>query len=111
MARTAQHWGQHEVIEAYYQNRKGPEEPLVAYQMNWKGENFYTGNQVPAFVSSGATFTTWLRQQREKGVHVMYFVTEHSRVGGLRNEVGAKSLREVTDKTLCNKFVLVRADL
>ena len=57
MVKTSPHWGQHEVIEAYYQDRKGPDEPLVAYQMNWKGENFYTGNHIPAFVSSGATFT------------------------------------------------------
>ncbi len=111
MRRLGQHWGQHEVIEAYYQNRSGPDEQLVAYQMNWKGENFYTGNKVPAFVSSGATFSAWLKAQREKGARVMFFVTEHSRVGGLRNEVGAKSLREVTDKKLCNKFVLVRAEL
>lgn len=110
LARTAQHWGQHEVIEAYYANRKSPDEQLVAYQMNWKGENFYTGNHVPAFVSSGATFTNWLKAQREKGAKVMFFVTEHSRVGGLKNEIGAKAVREVTDRKLCNKFVLVRAE-
>ena len=111
MVKTSQHWGQHEVIEAYYRDRKGPEEPLVAYQMNWKGENFYTGNHIPAFVSSGATFQTWLKGQKEKGVKVMYFVTEHSRTGGLRGEVGAKSYKELTDKTVCNKFLLVRAEL
>jgi 4-amino-4-deoxy-L-arabinose transferase-like glycosyltransferase len=111
MVKTSQHWGQHEVIEAYYKDRKGPEEQLVAYQMNWKGENFYTGNHIPAFVSSGATFQTWLKAQKEKGAKVMYFVTEHSRTGGLRGEVGAKSYKELTDKTICNKFVLVRAEL
>ncbi len=111
MAKTAPHWGQHEVIEAYYVNRQSAEEPLVAYQMNWKGENFYTSNHIPAFVSSGANFTTWMKTQREKGVKVMYFVTEHSRTGGLRSEVGGKAYREVTDKATCNKFVLVRAEL
>jgi 4-amino-4-deoxy-L-arabinose transferase-like glycosyltransferase len=111
MVKTAPHWGQHEVIQAYYADRKGPEEPLVAYQMNWKGENFYTGNKVPAFVSSGANFTTWVKQQKDKGTHAIYFVTEHSRTGGLRGEVGAKTYKEITDKNLCNKFVLVRAEL
>ena len=111
MVKTAPHWGQHEVIEAYYASRVSAEEPLVAYQMNWKGENFYTGNHIPAFVSSGANFTNWLKAQREKGVKVMYFVTEHSRTGGLRSEVGAKAYREVTDRAVCNKFVLVRAEL
>jgi 4-amino-4-deoxy-L-arabinose transferase-like glycosyltransferase len=111
MEKTAAHWGQHEVIEAYYANRASPEEILVAYQMNWKGENFYTGNHVPAFVSTGSTFTTWLKKKRDEGVKVMYFITEHGRLGGLKGEVAAKGYREVTDKALCNKFVLVRAEL
>jgi hypothetical protein len=111
MVKTAPHWGQHEVIEAYYAARQSDAEQLVAYQMNWKGENFYTGNHVPAFVSTGATFTTWLKKQKDSGAQVMFFVTEHSRIGGLKGEVGAKSYRELTTKELCNKFVLVRAEL
>jgi 4-amino-4-deoxy-L-arabinose transferase-like glycosyltransferase len=111
MTETAPHWGQHEVIAAYYADRASPDEILVAYQMNWKGENFYTGNRIPAFVSSGSTFTSWLKQKRDQGAKVMYFITEHGRIGGLKGEVGGKAYREVTDKTLCNKFVLVRAEL
>jgi 4-amino-4-deoxy-L-arabinose transferase-like glycosyltransferase len=111
MVALSPHWGQHEVIEAYYRDRKGPEEALVAYQMNWKGENFYTGNHIPAFVSSGATFQTWLKKEREKGAKVMYFITEHSRTSGLRSEVAGKSYKEITDKALNNKFVVVRAEL
>ena len=111
MVKTAPHWGQHEVIEAYYQTRGSTDEKLVAYQMNWKGENFYTGNHIPAFVSTGSTFTTWLKKEKDGGAHVMFFVTEHSRVGGLKSEVAGKSYREITDKALDNKFVLVRAEL
>lgn len=112
MVKTSPHWGQHEVIEAYYKDRKGPEEQLVAYQMNWKGENFYTGNRIPAFVSTGATFQTWLKTQKEtNGAKVLYLVTEHSRLGGLRGEVNGKSYKELTDRTVCNKFVLVRVEL
>ncbi len=111
MVKLSPHWGQHELIEAYYRDRAGPDEVLVAYQMNWKGENIYTGNHIPAFVSSGTPFQTWLTEQRKKGAKVMYFITEHSRTGGLRSEVGAKSYKEITDKALCNKFVVVRAEL
>jgi hypothetical protein len=111
MNKTAPHWGQHEVIAAYYANRASPDEVLVAYQMNWKGENFYTGNRIPAFVSTGQTFTNWMKKKRDEGAKVMYFITEHGRLGGLKSEVGAKSYREVTDKVLCNKFILVRAEL
>ena len=111
MMKTAQHWGQHEIITQYYRMRASPEEPLVAYQMNWKGENFYTGNHIPAFVSSGAPFITWLKGEKEKGVHVMFFITEHQRVGGLKNEISPKTFAEVTDKNLDNKFTLCRAEL
>jgi 4-amino-4-deoxy-L-arabinose transferase-like glycosyltransferase len=110
MAKTAPHWGQHEVIAAYYANRATPDEELVAYQMNWKGENFYTGNHIPAFVSTGSSFTSWIKKKKDEGAKVMFFVTEHSRIGGLKNEVGAKSYRELTTKEICNKFVLIRAE-
>ena len=64
MVKVAPHWGQHEVIAAYYADRASPDELLVAYQMNWKGENFYTGNRIPAFVSTGSTFTSWLKKKK-----------------------------------------------
>jgi hypothetical protein len=109
--RTAPHWGQRETIARYYEHRKSAGEPIVAYQMNWKGENFYTGNRVPAFVSSGEKFKQWLRDEQAKGVKVFYFTTEHSRVGSLKGELGKpKQFELLTDKTLNNKFVLARAE-
>jgi hypothetical protein len=111
MTKTARHWGQRELMALYYRERSGPEEPIVAYQMNWKGENFYTGNQIPAFVSSGLKFTNWLKAERDKGVRVAYFVTEQGRIGSLRSELNAKSSTEITTKADNNKFVLVRAEL
>jgi hypothetical protein len=41
----------------------------------------------------------------------MYFITEHSRTSGLRSEVAAKSYKEITDKALNNKFIVIRAEL
>jgi 4-amino-4-deoxy-L-arabinose transferase-like glycosyltransferase len=110
LVKAAPHWGQREVIEAYYKLRGNTEEPIVAYQMNWKGENFYTGNKIPAFVSSGATFTNWVKAQQEKGIKTFWFVTEHSRTSALRNEAGnPKTFDTVTDRRLDNKFCLVKA--
>lgn len=106
------HWGQRETISEYYLRRAGPEEPLVAFQLNWKGENFYTGNNVPAFVSSGKRFTSWVEKEKKKGVGVMFFITEHSRVGTLKRELGSGAKVELlTDKALNDKFVLARAEL
>ncbi len=109
---AAPHWGQRETILAYYAARKGPQEPFVAYQMNWKGENFYTGNRVPAFVSSGPKFKTWVTDQKKKGVTVMFFTTEHSRISSLKSELGSvKDFKLLTDRNLNNKFTLARVEL
>jgi len=112
LVKAAPHWGQRETILAYYAARKGPEEPFVAYQMNWKGENFYTGNRVPAFVSTGAKFKAWVAEQKKKGVKVMFFTTEHTRVSALKAELGTvKNFSVLTTRELNNKFTLARAEL
>jgi 4-amino-4-deoxy-L-arabinose transferase-like glycosyltransferase len=109
--KVSPHWGQRETILAYYRDRTDENQPFVAYQMNWKGENFYTGNKVPAFVSSGEKFKEWVNTQKQKGIRRMYFITEHSRNGSLRRELGdPKSYKEITDKTLNNKFVVARIE-
>jgi 4-amino-4-deoxy-L-arabinose transferase-like glycosyltransferase len=109
---TAPHWGQRETILEYYRRRTSPEEALVAFQMNWKGENFYTGNRLPAFVSTGATFRKWLDEQRGKGVRVLFFTTEHSRESGLKSELGKiQRFEKLTSKKLNNKFFLARVEL
>jgi 4-amino-4-deoxy-L-arabinose transferase-like glycosyltransferase len=112
LVRLAPHWGQRETMVAYYARRAGPEEPLVAYQMNWKGENFYTGNRIPAFVQTGAKFKTWLGEQRKKGVKVLFFSTEHTRLSSLKNELGnVKKFEIVTKPELNNKFFIARVEL
>lgn len=109
LVRSAPHWGQRETILTYYAERKGPEEPFVAYQMNWKGENFYTGNRVPAFVSSGKKFKDWVAEQKKRGTRVMFFTTEHTRMNSLKSELGSvHDFTILTDKALNNKFALAR---
>ena len=39
------HWTQREILHTYYAQRQ-PGEPLGAYAMNWKGETFYSKNEV-----------------------------------------------------------------
>ena len=128
--KTSQHWGQRETLEAYYKLRAGPNEPLIAYQMNWKGENFYTGNHVPAFVSTGEKFKQYIKEQRDRGVVTMFFECEHGRVTSLRGELSGmlaekrgtalepqdegtrtierESVEVLTNRQLNNKFTLVR---
>jgi 4-amino-4-deoxy-L-arabinose transferase-like glycosyltransferase len=100
------HWGQRELVQRYYELRTGPEEPLVAWQMNWKGENFYTGNRVSVFVQlDNRELTTWVDQRPGT---TAYFMLEHSRLGSLRSAVRNATFEEITDTRLNNKFILVR---
>jgi 4-amino-4-deoxy-L-arabinose transferase-like glycosyltransferase len=112
LVEAAPHWGQRDTILEYYKLRKGPDEPLAAYQMNWKGENFYTGNHVPAFVSTGTKFKNWLSDERDNGTRVIFFTTEHSRESTLKSELGkVKKYEKLTDRNFNNKFFLARVVL
>ncbi len=103
------HWGQRELVKAYYDARGGDDEPLIAWQMNWKGENFYTGNRVYAFVDlDNEKLREWMDDHR--GQHV-FFILEHTRLGNLRGVLRDRTLREVTTEKLCNKFVVVETTL
>jgi hypothetical protein len=107
---VAPHWGQRETMLEYYAQRKGPDEQLVAYQMNWKGENFYSGNRMATFVSSGKKFKTWITEERQAGKSTFYFTTEHTRLKNLKKELDdPPSFEVLTDETLNNKFALARA--
>jgi hypothetical protein len=103
-------------MRQYYDRRNGSHERLVAYQMNWKGENFYTGNRVLVYVSLDTdSFEGWVREHAGER---HFFVTERSRYEGLRSALdrarpgaGAR-LVEIgappgPDRgALCNKFRL-----
>ncbi|MGE0789238.1 MAG: glycosyltransferase family 39 protein [Sandaracinaceae bacterium] len=103
------HWGQRELIARYYEERASADEPLVAWQMNWKGENFYTGNHVAVFVQlDNRALREWLDQHPNQTV---YFVLEHGRLNSLRGLLGGATVEELTDMRLCNKFILIRAHL
>lgn len=114
MPATGDHWSQKNLIQQYYARRDGPEERLVAYQMNWKGENFYTGNRVVVYVSLDTDeFEEWVREH-EGERH--FFITERTRFDGLRSalnraiEGAGTRLQEIGQPPgpdrgeLCNKF-------
>lgn len=47
------HWGQGYLFETYFDERKG-DEPIYAYQLNWRGETFYSRNRVLQVKEAGA---------------------------------------------------------
>jgi 4-amino-4-deoxy-L-arabinose transferase-like glycosyltransferase len=103
------HWGQRELLVAYYEQRGSADEPIIAWQMNWKGENFYTGNAVLAFVDlDNRRLNEWVAQHPGRRV---WFLLEHARVASLRGVLRGATVETITSERLDNKFVLVRADL
>ncbi len=104
----APHWGQREIIEAYYEARQ-PGEHLIAWQMNWKGENFYSGNGVFTFVDLDTRpLTDWASHHPGERV---FFVLEHSRVGSLRSTLHGAEVTVLTTELVDNKFGVVMAQL
>ncbi|HVY47199.1 MAG TPA: glycosyltransferase family 39 protein [Minicystis sp.] len=108
--KVSPHWGQRETTLAYYRAIQTKPGPLIAYQMNWKGENFYTGNHVPAFTNTGKKFSDFILEEKRKGAKTFYFVAEHGRTTALANEIGnPRVFNRLTTAELNNKFVLVQA--
>jgi 4-amino-4-deoxy-L-arabinose transferase-like glycosyltransferase len=103
------HWGQRELFKAYYELREGPEEPIAAWQMNWKGENFYTGNRAHVFAKlDNKAIRAWIA---ERPGTTAYFVLEHKRLASFKSLMRDRKIEPITDERLNNKFLLVRAQL
>jgi 4-amino-4-deoxy-L-arabinose transferase-like glycosyltransferase len=126
MVDVSRHWSQRSMFERYYagrharstEGREGEDarydhDPIGAYQMNWKGENFYTGGRSAMLDCGDLPFcSNHLRQwlEHHAGQH-LYFVTERSHGSSITSQVtsGGGTARELTDEWDQNKFVLVEA--
>ncbi|MGD8859311.1 MAG: glycosyltransferase family 39 protein [Myxococcales bacterium] len=103
------HWSQRGLIERYYRERAGPEEPLVAWQMNWKGENYYTGNRVAVFVQlNSKKIEKWMEENEGA---TAYFLLEHKRLNRFRRLAKERKPEVLTSKRDNNKFLLLRMKL
>lgn len=49
----AQHWSQAHMFQTYFDEKVG-DEPIYAYQLNWRGETYYSRNTVIQVKESGA---------------------------------------------------------
>jgi 4-amino-4-deoxy-L-arabinose transferase-like glycosyltransferase len=103
------HWSQRDFIASYYRERESPEERLVAWQMNWKGENFYTGNRVVVYVSlDNDAFERWIERHRGER---HFFCTERPRLESLRRTLGKSAAEAPVVDDSNNKYIMVRARL
>lgn len=115
------HWSQKHVFATYFRLRQGPHEPVIAWMMYWRGENFYTCNQIydhrvepgEKTVFLGDRNTEKLQEYiRNHSGRRMFFLIERHRLESLRGLLPEPSrpTLEVVDDTN-NKVYLVRAQL
>ena len=87
MPAVGPHWSQKQLHEIYYQCRRDPGERLIAWQLNWRGENFYSKNQVvPLMETNNKEFLEYLRRyraRRREDVSARFIVLEAGRFNRL----------------------------
>ncbi len=97
------HWTQRDLFWRY-QRLRAPGEPIAAFWMDWKGETFYSRNQVVQ-VKPGHERLAWELAQRPGRA---WFLVEHNRLGALQQSLPGQRL-ELIEPQLNDKFVLVVA--
>jgi 4-amino-4-deoxy-L-arabinose transferase-like glycosyltransferase len=119
MRDIAPYWSQKLPIATYYQQRRSPDERLIAFQMYWRGETFYTKNEIyegpteerTVFDQEGADekLKEWITHHRG---HRQFFLFERGQQSHLQSLLPPESRAsfEVLDSHN-NKFSLAKADL
>jgi len=100
----SQHWSQGHLFETFYEEKQG-DEPIYAYQLNWRGETFYSRNRILQVKEKGAN------QRIRKLIDEpgrQFIVTEQSRFHTLKNALSPDKRDKVRilDRS-SNKFYLV----
>jgi hypothetical protein len=119
MLRATPYWTQKGLIASYYKMRRSPSEKLLVWQMYWRGENFYTQNEIYEGPKEERTvflgdknfenLKAWMEKHRGRRA---FFLIEQSRYATLETAVPAdakKTLKIVDNSNM--KFCLASADL
>jgi 4-amino-4-deoxy-L-arabinose transferase-like glycosyltransferase len=119
MMKVTPYWTQKGLIASYYKMRRSPDEHLLVWQMYWRGENFYTGNEIYEGPTDERTvflgdknvenLKSWMDRHRGRRA---FFLIERARMSSLEGMVPAdtkKSLKIVDDGNM--KFVLASIQL
>lgn len=98
------HWGQGHIFETFYDEKKG-DEPIYAYQLNWRGETFYSRNKVLQVKESGANQR--IRQLVDRPGRE-FIITEQSRYHTLKSVLSPdkRDKTRILDRS-SNKFYLI----
>ena len=111
------HWSQKAVIAAYYRQRQDANEPLIAWNLYWRGENFYSRNEISS-ASDPQERTAWcyidvpkrLREYlpKHRGRR-LFFLVDRTQLNQLKSALGtplANTLR-IVDESNCKLYLTV----
>jgi len=119
MMRATPYWTQKGLIASYYKLRTSPAERLLVWQMYWRGENFYTSNEI--FIGPREERTvflgdrnlenmkSWMDKHRGRRAFLLVERSRWSQVEAAAPADAKKSLKIVDDSNM--KFVLGAVDL
>jgi 4-amino-4-deoxy-L-arabinose transferase-like glycosyltransferase len=120
MLRLSPHWGQKLLIRQYYERRASPDERLIAWQMNWRGENFYTKGEIAGprperwTVFMSLDNSQMLKYLNDRKGRKFFFLLEHTRLANFKRilptETAKQTLR-IEDDWSSNKFLLASSTL
>jgi 4-amino-4-deoxy-L-arabinose transferase-like glycosyltransferase len=97
------HWTQRDLFWEYLHESR-PDEPIGAYQMNWRGEQFYSKNTVREIARQGPPVITLPEFVNGPGAR-KWVLVEQSRVASLRQALGVTARLKIVESRN-NKFAL-----
>ncbi len=96
------HWTQRDLFWSYYQGRASANEPIAAYYMNWRGETFYSSNNVRQ-IKDGNKFNEFITANPGR----LWLLVEQNRYAGMENLLKQRGRKPKIEERSTNKFFLV----
>jgi 4-amino-4-deoxy-L-arabinose transferase-like glycosyltransferase len=99
----APHWSQRDLFRTYLAERRSPDEPVLAFLMNWRGETFYSRNLVRQVQDAERMKELAARPGRR------WVIVERARYATLRQALGSGTKMRIADRST-DKFFLVELE-
>ena len=119
MRQVSPYWSQKGLLSTYYKTRRSPDEKILVWQMYWRGENFYTENEIYEGPSDERTvflgdrnvenFKAWIAKHRGRRAFLLVERANWSRMDSMVPPETKNTLKIVDDGNM--KFVLGQVDL
>jgi len=119
MRDVAPFWSQKQTIAEYYRQRRSPDERLLAYSMYWRGETFYTKNEIyegpkedrTVFDQENADedMKTWIANHRGRRIFILFERGRQGHLVQLLPPETRSSFKVLYEKN--NKFSLAQVEI